>query len=40
MSVSNEEAHRRPAEREVLHGNQQRCNQEIHTSAFIPFVRL
>ncbi|MED3925595.1 hypothetical protein P4594_10900 [Priestia megaterium] len=40
MSVSNEEAHRLPAEREVLHGNQQWCNQEIHTSAFIPFVRL
>ncbi|MGE1111320.1 hypothetical protein ACQJ0K_06145 [Priestia megaterium] len=40
MSVSNEEAHRLPAEREVLHGNQQRCNQEIHTSAFILFVRL
>jgi len=31
---------RLPAEREVLHGNQQWCNQEIHTSAFIPFVRL
>ncbi|WP_276511022.1 hypothetical protein [Priestia megaterium] len=40
MSVRNEEDHRLPEERGALHGNQQRCNQEIHTSAFIPFVRL
>ncbi len=26
-SASDEEAHRSPAESEVLHGNQQRCNQ-------------
>ncbi|RDZ11304.1 hypothetical protein C3744_22815 [Priestia megaterium] len=26
-SVSDDEAHRPPAESEVLHGNQQRCNK-------------
>ncbi|MBX9968169.1 hypothetical protein H7K06_11645 [Priestia aryabhattai] len=30
--------HRPPAESEVLHGSQQRCNKQ--SSLFIPFVRL
>ncbi|MFL0471995.1 hypothetical protein ABEP16_02090 [Priestia aryabhattai] len=35
---SDEEAHRPPAESEVLYGNQQRCNKRF--SSCIQFVRL
>ncbi|MFE4041362.1 hypothetical protein ACFX4W_27500 [Priestia sp. YIM B13489] len=38
QSVSDEEAQQPPAESEVLHGNQQRCNKQ--SSSCIPFVRL
>ncbi|MCJ7985282.1 hypothetical protein MUB16_16740 [Priestia sp. OVL9] len=37
-SGSYEEAHRPPAESEVLHGNQQRCNKQF--SSPLQFVRL
>ncbi|MFV5315315.1 hypothetical protein [Priestia megaterium] len=37
-SGSNEEAHRPPAESEVLHGNQQRCNKRFSSS--LQFIRL
>ncbi|WP_434394159.1 hypothetical protein [Priestia megaterium] len=37
-SASNEEAQPPPAESEVLHGNQLRCNKRF--SSCLPFVRL
>ncbi|MED4290629.1 hypothetical protein [Priestia megaterium] len=37
-SVSDEEAQRPPAESDVLHGNQLRCNKRF--SSCIPFTRL
>ncbi|MDG0029789.1 hypothetical protein MMB68_09450 [Priestia sp. Y58] len=37
-SISDEEAHRPPAESEVLHGNHQRCKKQ--SNSFISFVRL
>ncbi|MGI1812319.1 MULTISPECIES: hypothetical protein [Priestia] len=37
-SGSDEEAHRPPAESEVLHGNQHRCNRRF--TLFISFVRI
>ena len=38
-SASDEEAHRPPAESEVLHGNQLRCNKR-HTRLLMPLFRL
>ncbi|MDR7244443.1 hypothetical protein [Priestia megaterium] len=37
-SVSDEEAHRPPAESKALHGDQQRCHKQ--SRSFIQFVRL
>ncbi|WP_374989253.1 hypothetical protein Q5794_06305 [Priestia megaterium] len=38
QELSDEEAHQPPAESEVLHGNQQRCNKQ--SRSLTPFVRL